>query len=213
MALITCPECGKEFSDKAPACPECGCPISEAINAYRDLSEIFKQQPITQKTTAINEYVTKCNNCGGTFSYTERDLKASIRETGRFKTAALATTLNYLAGDTLATLSTDAEMVDASNRIIDYTKCPFCGSNNIKDVKVPIKHRLFKFGVSLVGLWGLFFVVIDRFFKFKSNFFLWCAFFICGMDFCWTKYKYKNQKSALPSIIIIIAMIIIMINK
>ena len=28
MALIKCPECGKEISDKAVACPNCGCPIS-----------------------------------------------------------------------------------------------------------------------------------------------------------------------------------------
>ena len=28
MALITCIECGKKFSDKAEACPECGCPTS-----------------------------------------------------------------------------------------------------------------------------------------------------------------------------------------
>ena len=28
MALIKCPECGKEVSDKAGSCPECGCPIS-----------------------------------------------------------------------------------------------------------------------------------------------------------------------------------------
>lgn len=27
MALINCPECGKEISDKAPACPKCGAPI------------------------------------------------------------------------------------------------------------------------------------------------------------------------------------------
>ena len=27
MALISCPECGKEISDKAVACPNCGCPI------------------------------------------------------------------------------------------------------------------------------------------------------------------------------------------
>lgn len=27
MALIKCPECGKEISDKAGACPHCGCPI------------------------------------------------------------------------------------------------------------------------------------------------------------------------------------------
>ena len=29
MALINCPECGKEISDKATNCPHCGYPISE----------------------------------------------------------------------------------------------------------------------------------------------------------------------------------------
>lgn len=28
MALITCPECGKEVSDQAPVCPNCGYPLS-----------------------------------------------------------------------------------------------------------------------------------------------------------------------------------------
>lgn len=28
MALIKCPECGKEISDKAAACPNCGAPIA-----------------------------------------------------------------------------------------------------------------------------------------------------------------------------------------
>lgn len=32
MSLIQCPECGKEFSDKAPACPNCGCPTTEIIS-------------------------------------------------------------------------------------------------------------------------------------------------------------------------------------
>jgi len=27
MALIECPECGKDVSDKAPSCPNCGAPI------------------------------------------------------------------------------------------------------------------------------------------------------------------------------------------
>lgn len=30
MALIRCTECGKDFSDKAPACPNCGCPTKDA---------------------------------------------------------------------------------------------------------------------------------------------------------------------------------------
>nr|DAP78965.1 MAG TPA: hydrogenase/urease nickel incorporation protein [Bacteriophage sp.] len=29
MALINCPECGREISDKALSCPGCGCPASE----------------------------------------------------------------------------------------------------------------------------------------------------------------------------------------
>ena len=29
MALISCPECGKEISSKAKACIHCGCPIEE----------------------------------------------------------------------------------------------------------------------------------------------------------------------------------------
>lgn len=38
MALIKCPECGKEISDKATACPSCGCPLNlttEAENAAK----------------------------------------------------------------------------------------------------------------------------------------------------------------------------------
>lgn len=40
MALITCTECGKEFSDKAPACPNCGCPTIEILEPSNDESEI-----------------------------------------------------------------------------------------------------------------------------------------------------------------------------
>ena len=32
MALIKCPECGKQVSDKASSCPNCGCPVSSSNN-------------------------------------------------------------------------------------------------------------------------------------------------------------------------------------
>jgi uncharacterized membrane protein YvbJ len=35
MALIKCPECGKEISDKALACPSCGAPSSERARSDR----------------------------------------------------------------------------------------------------------------------------------------------------------------------------------
>lgn len=31
MALIDCPECGGQVSDRAPACPHCGVPIADGV--------------------------------------------------------------------------------------------------------------------------------------------------------------------------------------
>ncbi len=36
MALIKCPECGKEISDKAGACPHCGCPIGNTTQPMQN---------------------------------------------------------------------------------------------------------------------------------------------------------------------------------
>ena len=33
MALIKCPECGKEISDKAKVCINCGCPVDEVATS------------------------------------------------------------------------------------------------------------------------------------------------------------------------------------
>lgn len=38
MALIICPECGKEISDTVTACPNCGCPIAKIqLAGYKHL--------------------------------------------------------------------------------------------------------------------------------------------------------------------------------
>ena len=42
MALINCPECGKQISDKAPACPDCGYPINpttQSTSTHEDNSK------------------------------------------------------------------------------------------------------------------------------------------------------------------------------
>jgi len=31
VALIKCPECGREISDQASSCPNCGCPIKTTL--------------------------------------------------------------------------------------------------------------------------------------------------------------------------------------
>lgn len=37
MALITCPECGKEISDKSDKCIHCGYPLNNVLNCYYDV--------------------------------------------------------------------------------------------------------------------------------------------------------------------------------
>ena len=42
MALIACPECAKEISDKAAACPHCGHPMKDSQNAATKDSPVAK---------------------------------------------------------------------------------------------------------------------------------------------------------------------------
>ena len=41
MALIKCPECGKEISEKAKSCPNCGCPINDQPTQVTELDGEF----------------------------------------------------------------------------------------------------------------------------------------------------------------------------
>ncbi len=35
MAIVACPECGKQVSDTAPACPSCGAPVAQVLSQKR----------------------------------------------------------------------------------------------------------------------------------------------------------------------------------
>lgn len=49
MALIKCPRCGKEFSDRAASCPQCGM----SINEIRPILEA------TEKRAELQDRITK----------------------------------------------------------------------------------------------------------------------------------------------------------
>lgn len=44
MALIKCPECGKEYSNLAAACPNCGCPTNHTIAANNEGETTIKKK-------------------------------------------------------------------------------------------------------------------------------------------------------------------------
>ena len=52
MAIIKCPECGHQISDRAPVCPSCGVEIAGKITLCKNCGEaVFKDQ-------------ATCPNCG-----------------------------------------------------------------------------------------------------------------------------------------------------
>ena len=44
MALIKCPECGKQISDKAESCPNCGYRIESTIEEKKEIPSKIKQE-------------------------------------------------------------------------------------------------------------------------------------------------------------------------
>ena len=54
MALIKCPECGKEISDRATSCPNCGCPVEKGpVEEYQNTSQESTSDVVTGQNNSI----------------------------------------------------------------------------------------------------------------------------------------------------------------
>ncbi len=70
MALINCPECGKEISDKATSCPSCGCPIEKKEMRNNHTEENQEQKDYTviaaqDEKKIVESKVTRGNHTAG----------------------------------------------------------------------------------------------------------------------------------------------------
>jgi uncharacterized Zn finger protein (UPF0148 family) len=62
MALINCPECNKEVSDKALSCPNCGYPIGGNTTSIPDIAGEYEEQPDSLDETIRNIIEQNSNN-------------------------------------------------------------------------------------------------------------------------------------------------------
>lgn len=61
MALINCPECKKEISDKAISCPNCGIPLNKLVVPYEGVLEKAKEHlvfPVLPLDLSIGKHIT-----------------------------------------------------------------------------------------------------------------------------------------------------------
>ena len=69
MALIKCPECGKEISNKAKCCIHCGYPLDEiSSNEYKD---ILTRECLNEKEDTHN-FSQKINSSFDKINYTQK---------------------------------------------------------------------------------------------------------------------------------------------
>lgn len=72
MALIKCPECGKEISDKAMLCPNCGYPIAQCKN--------LKKEEYTSKENAVEENTVEENTAQEKIILPKENVKISPKK-------------------------------------------------------------------------------------------------------------------------------------
>ena len=151
MALITCPECGAQVSDKAATCPHCGYPIGEQppqqTGGSAEQADDAERQFCIDRVYAGKVYI-RCK-CGCTiekpFSFVSRNSQESY-------------TLNnaLVCPQCHAEASPGTDLANVPSKRITAPPprygnaasgvCPFCGKPNIQAVK-----KGFGFGKAAVG--------------------------------------------------------------
>ena len=119
MALIKCPECGKEVSDKAPACIHCGYPLSikytNNSNEY-DLNNELHMSLNGQKIDAIKSIRVK----------TGLGL-ANAKELEEYMEANECVPPQEII---------DKMTKEEKSKISKLPKCPICGSTNLSKISI-----------------------------------------------------------------------------
>lgn len=77
------------------------------------------------------EYYSKCNICGKITCYTDKDLKDNNKQSLVAGLAALSTIGNAVAGTRYDMYESSKLSNRATNKVVDYSKCPNCGSKDI----------------------------------------------------------------------------------
>jgi hypothetical protein len=131
MAMITCHDCGKEISDKAPACPNCGRPIAQNGNMPAQ-TPVPAKPPLTQKqinamkpaykkvwfwvviVLAIIVFVSAMNSRGGTEPSGEGTSPAASDTTPTATSAPAANTQSDIIDYTI--ISSEARVINNALR-------------------------------------------------------------------------------------------------
>ncbi len=161
MALIKCPECGKEVSSLAASCPNCGCPIKKKLDPskihYCPICGMDNQQSSNTVCDWCGNNITMAEAKHGWRYYCEKakeahNKKYNFEVTTREEHSILINEeakynpefdekLAWECFDRWEKRAAEAskrtfERMDAKKQLASKAKCPTCGSTNISKISV-----------------------------------------------------------------------------
>ena len=107
--------------------------IENRGDVYSEINKLLNEQKRKAAETEKAEYRKRCKVCGHIFCYTQHDLNknAQIKKDAEWESnMSIAKTLfvSNVAGG-----QSQQSAYDLEARIVDYSKCPKCGSSNLTD--------------------------------------------------------------------------------
>lgn len=130
MALIKCPECGKEISDKSDRCIHCGYPLpKESGNMFLFNGVQLEKTFFLDEAIDIYKKISKLREASDVGNVVAIDLLREWRETG-----VIPDVVNH---ETLA---------EEEERERNTVKCPKCGSTAVQTV-----NRGYSFWTGFIG--------------------------------------------------------------
>lgn len=123
FATLAYPAKQKEDGEKAAEY------ILTFVGGEETKKEIEKQREIREKG-----FRKRCNVCGKIICYTLEDLEENKRRAKSAGLSSIGGIAGALSGNYAAGATSNQTAADELNRIIDYTKCPSCGSRDLVDI-------------------------------------------------------------------------------
>lgn len=155
MALITCPECNKEVSDKAEMCPHCGYklpkpePMIQGVYCPSCLDSHIKISVDICPFCHIKYRDSVYGTVDEVYNYGKNH--PELKESPEFSQEAYNKRINYVPGDYIS---------------VNSPECPTCHSKNVQRIS-GIER-----GASIIGL-GIFSKKINKSFKCKNCGYMW----------------------------------------
>lgn len=133
MALIKCPDCGKDVSDRARACIHCGCPIAEESNIASIMNNMCVINGREYDLTEFKDRILMCDeNPEENSVQLMYDISKAIDGMSIFGAASL--TKQILAtGEVPRTFDASAYAIKFKDELVDNNvpRCPRCNSTSI----------------------------------------------------------------------------------